>query len=460
MIRYRQLFEVEVAHDYFLSRGASVLEAQPDADRSALTAAYSLNQVLEIVPDAATVAALAGHRMIFRPTEIGFLVAVQIDSAAPDIRPAIPPRDDFALTFVLRLKDPRFANYTELGSAGTGFVRFGNDSQNRVAGVNYLSRRVAPFDAARRYVAGETRTEIAGLTFDLFLALRDTGPSAAPVAADWRRIPADTFDPAVAYQEDAIVLSANQLFRALVNNPGPNLNNPAAWQPSGTLGNQYASAADAALQVSALINLDVGAAALPQATIRVFRANETTIVSEQTFTAGQGTLGQVQVDLRGLARGPYRLEVLDAALVVVPGVGGPVYLAPAARIDGWFGVIDIGVGTGDFALLNGDGTLRAPRFVLRFLNRATRWRYIFPSAQSVGTGAEVAPEAGSDRILVTATPRPLTRFGAGSRLQADDAATPTVSEEIFLPAPEANRIRRQNAEWFSEIHVSNLTVGP
>ena len=209
-----------------------------------------------------------------------------------------------------------------------------------------------------------------------------------------------------------------------------------------------------------MFNLDISAAALPQATIRVFRANETTVASEQVFTTGQGTLGQVQVDLRGLAPGPYRIEVLDASLVVDPDSGGPVYLAPAARTDGWFGVIEIVPGTAEFALLNGDGTLRAPRFVLRFLNRATRWRYIFPAAQSVGTGAEVAPEAGSDRILVTATPRPLTRFGAGSRLQADDATTPAVSEEVLLPAPEATRIRRQNAEWFSEIHVSNLTVGP
>jgi hypothetical protein len=398
--------------------------------------------------------------MIFRPTDTGFMVAVQLDMSAPDIRPAIPPAADFNLTFVLRVKDARFANYTELGAVGTGFVRFGNDSQNTVAGVNYLSRRIAAFDAARRYVAGDTRIEPAGSTFDLFLALRDTGPTAAPVAADWRRIPADTFDAALAYQAGAVVLSANQLFRALVNNPGSNLNNPADWQPVGLLGNQYVSAADNALQVARLYNLDIGGAALSQATARVFRANGADMASEQQFSVAQGVLGQVQIDLRSLDPGPYRVEVLDGALVAVPGLGGAIYLAPAARTQGWFGVIDIGPGTGGFALLNVNGTLRAPRYALRFLNRSTRWRYIFPAAQTVGTGAEVAPEAGSDRILVTAAPRPLTLFGAGSRLQADDASTPAVSEEVLLPAPEANRIRRQNAEWFSEIHVSNLTVGP
>jgi len=166
----------------------------------------------------------------------------------------------------------------------------------------------------------------------------------------------------------------------------------------------------------------------------------------------------VQVDLRGLPEGPYRVEIVGASGAVIRGFS--CYLAPAARSENWFGVIDIGVGTGDFALLNADGTLRSPRYVLRFLNRATRWRYIFPAAQTVGAGGEVAPQAGNSSILVTPAPRPLTRFGSGSRLQADNAATPTVSEEVLLPAPEVKSIRRENAEWFSETHVPNFTAGP
>jgi hypothetical protein len=118
------------------------------------------------------------------------------------------------------------------------------------------------------------------------------------------------------------------------------------------------------------------------------------------------------------------------------------------------------VGINDFALLNADGTLRSPRYVLRFLNRATRWRYIFPSAQKVGVGGEVGPQGGNSSILVTPAARPLTRFGSGSRLQADDATTPSVSEEILLPTPEVKSIRRENAEWFSETRVPNFTVGP
>lgn len=459
MIRYRQCFQVDIAHDYFLSRGDVVWEAQSEAVRAALTREHSVRDYLEIFPDAATEAVLRGHRMVFRATDTGFFVAVRLDESAPDTRPAVVPGPDFALTFGLRLRDARFANYTELGPVGEGFHRFGNDSANRVAGINFLSRPVPAFDAARRYEAGEIRAEVSGATFDLFVALRDTGPTATPAAGDWRRIPADTFDAAATYQSGDVVLAGNRLFRARVNSPGSNLNNAADWQPAGTLGNQYAGAADLATVAGSLFDLDVSAAALARCTVRVFRGTEIVPATEQSFPANGGNLAAVQVDLRGLDAGTYRLEVLDEVLMPLPALARTIYLSPAALAQGWFAAIHIGLGAGDFALLDVNGTLRNPSYSLRFLNRATRWRYIFPATQALGAGAEVALEAGSDRRMVTATPRALTRFGGGVRLQADDTTT-TASEEVLLPPPEPHRIRRQNAEWFSETHLPNLTVGP
>lgn len=458
MIRYRPLFHVDIAHDYFLSRGDVVFEALSDTDRAALTGLYGVNAFLEIHPDDTTVSTLSGHRMIFRATGSGFVVAVQLDPSAADSRPLVRPPADLRLTFGLRLAEARFANYTELGPVATGFYRLGNDSQNRTAGVNFLSTRVPGFSATRRYVAGEVRAQAAGATFDLFLALRDTGPAAAPLPADWRRIPLDTFNATTTYLAGAIVLSGNQLFRALVDNPGTDLTDATRWQPAGALGNQYVTVADTVLPVSGLVTLDLSDVALTSATVRVVPSGGPAAATEQTFTAAQGTLRDVQVDLRGLTPGSCRLDIVDANAVVLRSL--QCFLSPRAITEKWFGVIEIGTGTGDFALFNTDGTLRAPRYAVRFLNRATRWRYIFPSAQPAGAGADVAVEAGNPRLLVTPAPRPLTRFGTGARLQADSAVTPTVSEEILLPAPEVNRIRRQNAEWFSETHVPNITAGP
>lgn len=459
MIRYRPLFQVDLLHDYFLSRGRAVFETQEEATRNAMTGAYSVGSYLEIFPDGPTLDRLGGHKMIFRTTGMGFLVAVQTDASVAD-RPAIPPAADFNLSFVLRIKDARFANYTELGPASDGLYRFGNDANNAVAGVRHLSLPVRAFDASRRYVAGETYARTAGIGFDLFRALRDTGPSIAPAVGDWERIPQDTWNPGTVYARGAIVLSANRLFRALIDSPGTDLGNAAEWQPAGTLANQYATASDAVMPASGRFHLDLRGAALSQATIRLFRSGEASARSEWTVAASQGVLDDVQLDLRGLSPGLYRLEVLDVALALVPGRALMLYItSAAAKANGWFGAIDIGLGAGDFALFNPDGTLRSPLYTLRFLNRATRWRYIFPAPQPVGAGAEVAPEAGDDRILVTAAPRPLTRFGTGARLQADVAGTPTISEEVLLPEPEINRIRRQDAQWFSEIHLSNLPLG-
>ncbi len=457
MIRYRTLFEVDIVHDYFTSRGETVLEAQPDAARAALTALYSATDVVEIEPDAATLATLAGHKLLFRSTRTGFLVAAQVDGSTP-ARPVITPGDTFRLALLLRARDARFANYTELGKPSS-FYRFGNDAQNRVAGVSYLSQPIRAFDATRGYVAGDVYAQAAGATFDLFLALRDTGPTAAPVAADWRRIPLDTFSTGASYQSGAIVLAANRVYRALIDAPGTDLTNAAQWQPLMLLGNQYASAADAMRAGFAFAMLDLTAAALPRATVRVTRSGAAMPASEQRFAAEQGMLGQIQVDLRALPSGTYRLDVLDEALAPVPGHTTPLFVAADARSTGAFGVIEIGLGTADYALLDGAGALRSPRYTLRFLNRATRWRYIFPTAQALGTGADVAHEGADPRVLVTAAARPLSRFGTGSRLQADVSGTPA-SEEILLPAPEVNRLRRQNAEWFSETHLPNLTVGP
>ncbi|MFD1295321.1 hypothetical protein ACFQ4Q_01580 [Lysobacter gummosus] len=457
MIRYRTLFEVDIAHDYFLSRGEVVLEAQSDADRSSLAALYSVAEVFEIEPDAATIATLAGHKLLFRATRTGFLVAAQVDASTPP-QPIIAPDDTFRLAFLLRVRNARFANYTELGQPSR-FYRFGNDAQNRVAGVSNLSRPIRVFDATSRYVAGDVYSQAAGSTFDLFLALRDTGPAATPVVADWRRIPADTFSASATYQSGAMVLAANRVYRALVDTPGTDLTNAAEWQPGTLLGNQYASVSDAMRADFAFATFDITAAALPRATVRVTRAGAATPASEQNFSAEQGLLSQVQVDLRTLPSGTYRLELLDDADTLFPGHTTSIFIAADARSAGAFGVIEIDRGTADYALLDGAGALRSPRYTLRFLNRSTRWRYIFPAAQAIGAGADVAHEGADPRVLVTANARPLSRFGAGSYLQADVSATP-VSEEILLPAPEANCLRRQNAEWFSETHLPNLTVGP
>ncbi|MEM9598646.1 MAG: hypothetical protein AAGD06_30550 [Acidobacteriota bacterium] len=455
-MRYGILFEVAIGHDYFTGYGTRVFEALGDDDQRAALRTFYPEKLLTVTPSKATRVTLAGLRALFKVTAEGFLVAVPLDPDAGLPRPKITPPPDLRLSFHLGVAGLNFLAVTALGA---GFHHFTNASGNDTAGGRFLSRPVPAFDPDRAYAAGELRSAAAGPTVDLFQATRDTGPSVTPDPADWVRIPADTFEPASPYPEGAVVMAANRRLRAVSGlGPGSDPSDPAQWQEVGLSANQYATFADRMDLEAGTVPVDLTGAAVPTATVRLTAGGAPSPALEETFTAPSGNLGAVQVDGRGLRPGPYRLDVLDGTLAPIPGVGGDLYLDPEARRRGSFGVVDIEPGGGDLALLDGGGALRSPRYVLRFMNRSTRRRYVFPEPQAVGPGAEVTQEGGDGRILVTPEPRPLTRFGPGTLLQADDAGTPDISEAVHLPEPEAQRIRRQNAQWFSEIHMLNLPL--
>jgi hypothetical protein len=360
MTRYAILFEVDVLHDYFLNRGSLVHEALAVDQREAVSRRYTANTFLKVFPSGPTEQTLAGHKMLFKTTATGFLVAVQTDAAGPDNRPVIPPGTDFRLTFVLRLSDPRFFNYTALTALSSGLYCFSNASGNAVAGGRFLSLPVPAFDAARAYEADEVYADSSGATVSLFRALRDTDPSATPTVGDWERIPPDTWNASATYTRGGVVLFANRLYRALVDGPGNDLTDATQWEPLGILANQYVTAADSQVLKPALCNLDLSSAALPQATVRLLRPGGT-VVAEYIYAAESDNLGVVQLDLRVLAPGPYRLQVLDNALTVVPSLGFNFYLDSEAVREGWFGVIEITAGNGALALFNNAGNLRSPR---------------------------------------------------------------------------------------------------
>lgn len=458
MIRYASLFSVDVLHDYFLNHGHVVHEALSDETRLRINELYSVDAFLSINPTAQTQRVLAGHQMIFKSTRTGFMVGVKTDISAPDIRPFVPFASDLRLTFALTVNDPRFFNYTELPAAASSVYRFSNSSGNDVADQLFLTAQVPGYDSTRAYEAGAIYAVYAAGVIDLFRAVRDTGPAGSPIGADWERIPPDTWNPATTYANGAIVLSDNRLYRALVDAPGTDLDDTSDWEMLMFLANQYACSADKLLLQPSIFNLDLSGAALTHATVRLFRSGESAVAAECAYAAPSGTLGVVSVDIRDLAYGIYRLEVLNGALTPISTLGFEFYLNPDAVRGVWFGIIEIDAGSGGFALLDSGGVLRSPRYTLRFLNRSTRWRYIFPQAQAVGAGADVATEGSDLHVLVTDTPRPLTYFGTGIRLQADNAGTPSVSEEVLLPLPEPHRIRRDNKQWYSEIHMSNLSL--
>jgi hypothetical protein len=105
-IGYTRLFEVRLLHHYWLDDGATVFGAIGDP---AVTArrllAYDVRRLIAVEPSAATAAAIAGLRGIFRMTGLGFVVAAPDDSVVPL---------DTTWEFFVTVAAPDYANYTAL----------------------------------------------------------------------------------------------------------------------------------------------------------------------------------------------------------------------------------------------------------------------------------------------------------------------------------------------------------
>lgn len=454
-MRYSKLFEVQVLHDYHLNLGQVLYEVLENDLRKGSDSKYSVNHILLIEPTAETAKIMAGYNMLFKQSAFGFFVAIKLDNTAVNNQPAIPLADSLKLRFYIKLKDPRFLNYTAFPTNTPQFYRFSNDSGNENAGQLFLSQAVEAFATDRFYQANEVYATASGGTFDLFRAIRDTGPSPSPVGADWEQFPVDTLDSQITYSVGDLALFDNRIQRALIDDPGTN---PANWETVMLLPNQYVTRADSLLLQAVRFEHDVSLLSIPQATIRIYKSGESSPILENTYAAEVGNLDKLSIDLSVLSAGQYQFELLDDNLTVLATEGFDFYLDRKAEYEGWFGVIEIGNGSGNFSLLDGSNELRSPVYNLRFLNRSSRWRYIFPEEQKTGSGSEVVPENGDNRILLTDEPRPLTFFGQGALLQGDLPGPPSSNEEIFLPRPESKRIRYQDAQWFSEIHVSNLPL--
>ncbi len=451
-MRFGVLFEVAVRHDYWLNLDAVVHEALPRQRQRVIERQHQPDGYLQILPTTAAREVLAGHGLLFKKIPTGFLVGVELDGATS--RPRRPLRPNAVLSFALRVADPRFFNYT--AGVPPRFHHFSNTTGGQHAAQLFLSRPVATHQDDRAYTAGEITAVSNGGITTLRQASTDTGPSPTPVTAAWQPIPANTHDPATTYQQDATVLRASELFRALVNGPSADLNDANQWNNEGSLANQYVTRDDQLRLQPRVFAIDVTAAAATVLELRVTRPGAAAAAVWQRRFESDQTLSSLQVDLRGLGDGRYRLEVLNSALVAQPGLGFDFYLSNRGVSENWFGVIEIGPGAGAHALLDGGGQLRSPRFQLRFLNQASRWRYLFPATQPIGVGAEVAVDPLDDSVLVTPGPRPLTHVGGGVRLRADDTTTIGVFERILLPQPDARVVRKQNNQWFSDVHLANF----
>lgn len=458
MNRYVQLFSVSIEHGYYLNFGAIPHPALEAKRRNALMSRFAVGSLFKITPTEDTVKILAGQRMLFKSTSVGFLVGVEAqESGLADFQPLIPIESDLKLRFTVTLNDKQFSNYTNLPTSRGGLYHFSNGLGGSAIG-NFLSRPVPDYDSQKAYEAGEVYRHPSAPGKGLFQAIRNTGPAASPIAADWKRIPPDTYDSSISYSTGAIVLSDDRIYRALIDSPGTDLTDTTEWQLQIELPHQHVTGDDYLPLHGAMLKRDISTENIAQAFVAVYPLGESQPVWQKQYIADDNHLKEIVLQLHHLPPGAYHLEVKDSSQTVLPDLTYNFYCDGKALSQNWFAVIEIGAGSGSFALLDTSGNVASPGYTLNFLNRATRRRYIFPESQSIGSGAQVEQEDSAGQVLVTRDPLPLTRFGNGIILQTDSDATPSVSEEVLLPEPRVNRIRHQADQWFSEIHLTNLPL--
>ncbi|HWD28602.1 MAG TPA: hypothetical protein VG387_15630 [Rhizomicrobium sp.] len=102
---YARLFEVRLLHHYWLDTGKTMFDALPAAGQAERLLTYDVRPILTVVPTAPTATLLMGLGCIFRPTGMGFIVALPAGRAIPV---------DTVLGFVVTVADGGLFGYTAL----------------------------------------------------------------------------------------------------------------------------------------------------------------------------------------------------------------------------------------------------------------------------------------------------------------------------------------------------------
>lgn len=415
-IAYKRLFTVRIDHGYFLNQGFRPFSVLTETEQEIARRSYLLQSFLEIAPTAETAQLLRGRKLIFRQNPEGFYVGVQIQKEAATqgfFRPEILLDSPLRLTFLMRLKDNNFFNYTALPLNGNRFPAyyFSNETSHLVSGVKHLSQPAQPYNPALSYEAGSLTAVLSGTTTTLFEALRQTG-SGPRNASDWLELPAGS---------------------------GP-----------------FVSGLDRVSLIPSYFHLDLPSNPSGPLTLKLTRPGAS--VPDFVQTIPPPGAPSVVMDLRKATPGRYDFRLENASGVAVDSpVSGACYLDQALYESRPFGMIELVHRTdqqqGDFALVAGkDQDLLSPEFVCAFKNRTTFWRYIFNREQIQADAqlGEFVREGGAEekKRFHTRMPFPLTKALVQVKKFDTDTLLPNPGISMVKPDPHDHQI-------YSEIYINS-----
>lgn len=122
-IQYKPLFKVDVLHLYFLDSGLKTFFTMNATEAAKQMDGYALNSFLSIAPTLETQQKLNGYSLVFRNLNSGFTIWTKVSNTDNAI-PFIPLPDDLSLTFLVKINDPAFYNYTNLKLDNQGKINY------------------------------------------------------------------------------------------------------------------------------------------------------------------------------------------------------------------------------------------------------------------------------------------------------------------------------------------------
>ena len=177
---YKKILDLELWHDYFLGQRL-VSDRLPDV--------YDISDLLTIAPTPECQRTLQNLRWRFRPTRFGGTLWAEVEPVTTDpFYTKITVDRPEQLTFCLIVRDPQFANFTNLSltSSDRSLYYFSNRSGNQLENSLFLSQPLPNYQNETAYKVGELVTH----NDQTWEAVRDfTTTTDDPVEDDWQSFP-------------------------------------------------------------------------------------------------------------------------------------------------------------------------------------------------------------------------------------------------------------------------------
>ncbi len=419
---YKKLFEVEIAHDYFLNQGNTHFNDLDEDQQGEMYAHYNVHDFLVFEPTLDTKTIMQNHHMRMVTSNKGFFIGVQVNKIDPDdessdsFEPAYPFGSLLSMKFSIKLKDALFPNYTNIPPHSSSEKIFYFSNRRAVLnGGTYpsLSLSVADYETDRDYNVGTLVYE-SGTLYEANKNIAEIDNSSFN-SGDWTVVDHDLY---YVHEQDLTALQ------------------------------------------SSILNYDFSDAGISNAEFVLKDVQDETVLTKNVSVAEDESLLVEQLDMSNIKEGYYQLEISGD-----DGFSDSwyFYLHHNFAQSTSLGIIDIHHDAGedleDYQLLDPDnddqlvypasGSSAKPVFRLAFKNKTSVWRYHFAVEQTVSDpdlGIFLRDgDASEKHKFITNVPQAHTRYAV--RLQKFN------SSSAKLPVPALKNLKPEQDTNYSEIHI-------